>query len=82
MTSPDSNRDMALGAQGPYMGKFVAEIPIPVGDLGIAALDTTEIGLEAGASWRHWLFSGALSTRHNTFITTKYSCKSRGMSKG
>ncbi|CAJ1330074.1 unnamed protein product [Effrenium voratum] len=32
--------------QGPYMGKFVAEIPIPVGDLGIAALDTTEIGLE------------------------------------
>lgn len=32
--------------QGPYMGKFVAEIPLPVGENGIAALDLSEIGID------------------------------------
>jgi hypothetical protein len=28
------------------MGKFVAEIPLPVGESGIAALDLSEIGID------------------------------------
>lgn len=28
------------------MGKFVAEIPLPVGENGIAALDLSEIGID------------------------------------
>eukprot|EP00438_Fugacium_kawagutii_P012600 Skav205497 [mRNA] locus=scaffold231:26455:31423:- [translate_table: standard] len=30
----------------PYMGKFVAEIPLPVGEKGISALDLSEIGID------------------------------------
>ncbi|CAK9114839.1 unnamed protein product [Durusdinium trenchii] len=32
--------------QGPYLGKFVAEIPLPVGEKGLARLDTSEIGID------------------------------------
>lgn len=32
--------------QGPYLGKFVAEIPLPTGENGICALDLSELGLE------------------------------------
>jgi len=32
--------------QGPYMGKFVAEIPLPVGETGISSLDLSEIGID------------------------------------
>ena len=28
------------------MGKFVAEIPLPVGETGISALDLSEIGID------------------------------------
>ena len=37
------------------MGKFVAEIPLPVGEKGLARLDTSEIGIDVveqvGVSW-------------------------------
>ena len=32
--------------QGPYLGKFVAEIPLPVGEKGICALDMSELGID------------------------------------
>jgi len=32
--------------QGPYSGKFIAEVPIPPGDGGLAFLDTSEVGID------------------------------------
>ena len=32
--------------QGPYSGKFIAEVPIPPGDGGLAFLDTSEVGFD------------------------------------
>eukprot|EP00931_Biecheleriopsis_adriatica_P059754 TRINITY_DN35814_c0_g1_i1.p1 TRINITY_DN35814_c0_g1~~TRINITY_DN35814_c0_g1_i1.p1 ORF type:complete len:3403 (-),score=723.69 TRINITY_DN35814_c0_g1_i1:308-10516(-) len=36
----------ATGTSPQYPGKFVAEVPIPFGEQGLAALDETEIGLD------------------------------------
>ena len=32
--------------QGPYSGKFIAEVPIPPGEGGLACLDTSEVGID------------------------------------